>query len=226
MKKKSIVISGIIAGVLLIGGAFAYFSGTAEQKQNNFTVVAGGQAGPIKITEPEWDKLPDTNNNKIPDKAEDIEPGQLVTKDPCVESICDYDGWVVMKVSVPTISAQKNTDTKDKVYDVFTLAGYDTPEGFNSDDFVALTASNSVSTATTKKSVYYYGYKKVLKAHDITPPLFKKLKMQEFVMISAAKKDSVDIDAVIIQKINPSTGEEFKNVQEAFDIVTDHKNVF
>ena len=207
MKKKTIAIMGIV-GVLLIGGAFAYFSGTAEQKKNNYSVVKGGQEGPIEVIEPKWDPT-DSNSDGIPDKAEDVEPGQLVSKDPQIHSKCEYDGWVVVKVSVPTISAELNGTTG--VYDTFDLIGVDTT------NFKLL--KSTVSTDASKKSVYYYGYKKILPAGQTSEELFKQLKMKEFTLISAAQKNSVDLDAAIVQKINPNTGVAYNNIDEVWTLI-------
>lgn len=208
-KKRVAAICGVAAAVLLIGGAFAYFSGQAETKANNFSIVAGGdeENGPIRIEEPNWD----------PSKAVDIEPGQLIGKDPKVVSQAEYDGWVTVRVSVPTIEAQKNDDTEYKVYDIFDLVDVDS-------SFTLL--NSEVSDTAGKDSVYYYGYNNILESEAETPSLFKKLQMQDFTMVKEALADSVDVDAIIIQKINPETGVNFTSVAEAFSTVTNGTNTF
>lgn len=203
-KKKLRILCGVLAGALLIGGAFAYFSGRAQTAENNFNIVKGGDpddGDPIVINEPAWNA----------ENAVDVEPGQIIAKDPSVESLAEYDGWVIVKVSIPSILAQKEGDEEYKVYDVFTL------EGLNETDFTLL--DSAVSTEAGTNSVYYYGYNTILASKAETSDLFSTIQMQNFKMVKENLADSVDLDAAIVQKINPEDGVVFDSVNEAFSFL-------
>ena len=195
-KKKISALIGVVATVALVGGAFAYFSGTAEQKQNAFSVVAGEQDedGAIEIDEPGW----------VPEDAEDLEPGQIVTKDPSVKSNVDYDGWIIVKVTSPKIEASMTKDGAASKLEAFDYLGL-------SSDYELLKTEDGDDAV-----VYYYGYKNILTAGGQTSALFNKIQLKDFARIDAAQEGSVDVDAAIVQKINPSSGAEFENVGAAF----------
>ncbi len=208
MRKKRLVIAGLIAGVLLIGGAFAYFSSRAVTKENKFNIAVGGtEDGEIKIIEEKWDDPErDKDKNDIPDDAEDIEPGQEIIKDPHVKSEVEYDGFVIMKVSIPTVKAELGQAEFENpgIHDTFLL------QKLNERDFVKLgeevVTEEAPEGESQKKSVYYYGYKKVVPAKGETTNLFEQVRMQDFAIIGKVLNDSIDLDAIIVQKINPTTG--------------------
>lgn len=206
MRKKKLVIAGIAAGVLLIAGAFAFFSLTADTKQNKFIIATGGNDDDeIKIIEEKWDDdSRDENDNNIPDDAEDMEPGKEIVKDPHVKSEVAYDGFVIMRVSVPVLNAELvNVDERDTAssHDAYII------QKLNTKDFVKL--GQVVSKSEDTKSVYYYGYKKVLPAYGETTNLFEQVRMQDFAFIGKDLEQSIDVDAIIVQKINPNTGKLF-----------------
>ena len=96
-KKKTILAAVVLLLVAVVGGAIAYFTDT-DSKTNTFTI---GNVD-ITLTEDAWDALADTNNNDIPDLAEDMMPGESVTKDPTINNVSTKNpAFVFAKVEVP-----------------------------------------------------------------------------------------------------------------------------
>jgi predicted ribosomally synthesized peptide with SipW-like signal peptide len=225
--KKNVVKAVVIAALSLgiVGTAFAYFTSQAEQKNNEFNIVKS--EGEIEIVEPEWD----------PEPGKDMVPGKIIDKDPRTVSHVDYDGWVVMRIEVPKISA--TLDGQNGRFDSVQLLEVDT------DNFKLLATDSS-----DKSTVYYYGYKDIVlsEAHgkdidsgkvvqegegkvymNMTTPVFNKIKVQDFTAIADAFKGSVDVDAQIIQRVDPSTGKDFVapagyDANDAFGPVTNAFN--
>ena len=69
-KNRTIIAAVVLLLVFVVGGTIAYFTDN-DTKTNTFTI---GNVD-ITLTEPLWD-LTDTNNNDIPDAAEDMLPGE------------------------------------------------------------------------------------------------------------------------------------------------------
>ena len=106
-KKKTILAALVLLLVVAVGGAIAYFTDT-DTKTNTFTI---GNVD-ISLTEDGWDALADANNNDIPDVAEDMMPGESVTKDPTINNLSTKNpAYVFAKVEVPctTIVAPATT---------------------------------------------------------------------------------------------------------------------
>lgn len=203
MKNKKIIAGLAIAAALTgtIAGATAYFSGTADTVHNEFSYVVGenDQNGAIEIVEPDW----------VPEEAVELEPGELLGKDPSVISKVAYDGWVVVKVTSPKISADLAADENGN-YE------YSMLEAFS---YVDLDETNYTLLKTvdnTDNIVYYYGYNTILENGKQTSELFQKIKMNDFAAVQSSGSGSVDIDAAIIQSVNPETGAEFTSVADAF----------
>lgn len=98
-KKKIIIASLVLLLVFAVGGAIAYFTDT-ETKTNTFTV---GNVD-ISLTEANWD-LTDSNNNNIPDAAENISPGVSVAKDPVITNdSATAPAYLYAKVEIPCTS--------------------------------------------------------------------------------------------------------------------------
>ena len=76
---KGLAVSLGLITIMSIGGISAYFTDTDTQT-NKFTV---GKVT-VDLTEPEWDKYPDKDNNGIPDQAEDLTPNKTIVKDPVI----------------------------------------------------------------------------------------------------------------------------------------------
>ena len=142
-KKKTVLAAAILLFMFVIGGAIAYFTDT-DQKTNTFTI--GGVD--ITLTEAGWDALPDTNDNDIPDAAEDMMPGESVTKDPLINNVSiKNDAYVFAKVEVPCTTIVAPAITSEELFTYTTNAGW-------TELSTAAVACTSGGTAT---HVYYYG---------------------------------------------------------------------
>ena len=98
MKRSKIILAAVVLlGVFVIGGAIALFTDT-ESKTNTFTV---GNVD-ISVVETGWDQLADADNNGKKDKAENMMPGDSVTKDPKVSNDSTKNAaYVYLKVESP-----------------------------------------------------------------------------------------------------------------------------
>ena len=142
-KKKTVLAAAILLFMFVIGGAIAYFTDT-DQKTNTFTIGSVD----ITLTEDGWDALPDTNSNDIPDAAEDMMPGESVTKDPLINNVSiKNDAYVFAKVEVPCTTIVAPATTSEELFTYTTNAGW-------TELSTAAVACTSGGTAT---HVYYYG---------------------------------------------------------------------
>ena len=145
-KKKTLLAAVVLLLVFVVGGAIAYFTDT-EQKTNTFTI---GNVD-ITLTEDGWDALPDTNDNDIPDAAEDMMPGETVTKDPIINNISTKNpAYVFAKVEVPCTTIVAPATTSEELFTYTVNAGW-----------TELTVDNQLPVACTSGEtathVYYYG---------------------------------------------------------------------
>lgn len=188
-KKIKVTMLTAALAMSVIGGAYSYYSGTAKQVQNNFNIVAGqvnqiDNAGTVQ--EPNWN----ANN------AKDLQPGQTVSKDPALQSNVAYESWAFATVEIPTITAQKNGDKADKVYDAVI-------PNFDITNWTLI--KSSVSKTAGTNSVYVYGFKKKLPARGTTGTLFTNFTVQDFTKVATALSDSIDISGTFIQTTGNAT---------------------
>jgi len=142
-KKKTILAAAILLFMFVIGGAIAYFTDT-EQRTNTFTIGSVD----ITLTEDGWDALADTNDNDIPDAAEDMMPGESVTKDPLINNVSTKnDAYVFAKVEIPCTTIVAPATTSEELFTYTANAGW-------TELSTAAVACTSGGTAT---HVYYYG---------------------------------------------------------------------
>lgn len=119
-------VAGSSAG---IGGTLAYLRTETNQRANDFT------AGEVKIAlhEPMWEALPDVDGNGIPDVAEPMYPGQVISKDPKVENTGRNPAYVYLEVWVPkkeVIFVDPDTKKKEDSSRVAPLFTYAVNEGW------------------------------------------------------------------------------------------------
>lgn len=188
-KKIKVTMLTAALAMSVIGGAYSYYSGTAKQVQNNFNIVAGqanqkDNAGTVQ--EPNWNA----------DNAKDLQPGQVVSKDPSLKSNVAYESWAFATVEIPTITAQKNGDTADKVYDAV-IPNFDTTNW--------TLIKSSVSKKAGTNSVYVYGFKKKLPKGGTTGTLFTNFTVQDFTKVATPLSDSIDISGTFIQTTGNTT---------------------
>lgn len=149
-KKKTILAALVLLLVVAVGGAIAYFTDT-DTKTNTFTI---GNVD-ISLTEGGWDALEDANNNHIPDVAEDMMPGESVTKDPTINNLSTKNpAYVFAKVEVPCTTIVAPATTSEELFTYTTNAGWTELSS-------AAEACTSGGTAT---HVYYYGTGETLTA--------------------------------------------------------------
>ena len=142
-KKKTILAALVLLLVVAVGGAIAYFTDT-DTKTNKFTI---GNVD-ISLTEDGWDALEDANNNHIPDVAEDMMPGESVTKDPTINNLSTKNpAYVFAKVEVPCTTIVAPATTLEELFTYTTNAGWTELSS-------AAVACTSGRTATHG---YYYG---------------------------------------------------------------------
>ena len=98
-KKKTIIAAIVLLLIAAVGGAIAYFTDT-ETATNTFTI---GNVN-ITLSEPHWSTT-DSNNNNVPDAAENISPGVTVAKDPTITNdSATAPAYVYAKVEIPCSS--------------------------------------------------------------------------------------------------------------------------
>lgn len=158
-KKKTVIAAVILLLVFVVGGAIAYFTDT-DTRTNTFTIGSVD----ITLTEDGWDALADANDNDIPDAAEDMMPGESVTKDPLINNVSTKNpAYVFAKVEVPCTTVESPA-TPVEIFTYTVNAGW-------TELSTAAVACTSGGTAT---HVYYYGSNGTLtalaKAADASTP--------------------------------------------------------
>jgi len=160
-KRKTIIAAIILLLICFVGGTIAYFTDN-DSATNKFTI---GDVD-ITLTEDAWDGLTDTTPaNGIPDIAENMMPGESVTKDPTINNVSTKNpAYVFAKVEVPctTIVAPETT-----AKELFTY----TPNN----GWTELTGEKIACTdGGTATHIYYYGTNNTLevlaKATDASTP--------------------------------------------------------
>lgn len=173
-KKKTILAAAVLLLMFAVGGAIAYFTDT-DQKTNTFTIGSVD----ITLTEDGWDALEDANDNDIPDAAEDMMPGESVTKDPLINNVSTKNpAYVFAKVEVPCTTIVAPATTSEELFTYTTNAGW-------TELSTAAVACTSGGTAT---HVYYYGTGGTLTTlakatNDLTPtstssPVFSTISLR------------------------------------------------
>ena len=181
-KKKTITAAVVLMLVLLVGGLVAYFTDT-DTKTNTFTI---GNVD-ITLTEPLWDALPKSEGDaNIPDDAEDMMPGEKVTKDPTINNVSTKnDAYVFAKVEVPcTEIVAPETTAKE-------LFSYTVNTGWTELTSAAVACTNGKAT-----HVYYYGTGNSLTklnkaANDTTPTPTSSPVFSEVTLLNTLKSTEI-----------------------------------
>lgn len=157
MKKRNVFLAGSLAAVMLIGGTFAYFTDTKETT-NKFSV---GNVT-TELVEEHWDTT-DTDGDGVPDAAQNIVPGQTISKDPKVKNVGKNDAYAFLEVTVPTATVvTANDNGTRKASAKVELFSYTVNGGWTQLD------------KTTKDDcvVYVYYYNKIVQPGKETGTLF------------------------------------------------------
>ncbi len=242
MKKKTkerIILILLTFG--LIGGAFAYFSATADTVSNIFKVFTGekDESEGLEIVEPSW---------KEPSQA--LLPGSYLKKDPSLISKVEYDGYSVIRVRIPKVMSQIKGQTTEQFNEIADICYYESPQipintdneyiseqsevygerkgypigenntgTYNSDDYVFL----GKLTTHDEFNDYYFGYNGILYSKNRTENLFDHIQIRDFTKLQANGEERIkihiDIDARLVQSIDEDTGLEYKNVADAWNKV-------
>lgn len=190
MKKSNVlrVIAIALVAALGIGGAFAYYSAKTEAKNNTFSIAAGQKEEQLNkedvIIEANW----------VPENAQDLQPNETVAKDPKVKNVTGYDAWVFLTVEVPAITAQKDGDVEDKVYDAVDITFNDTD---HSGQWKLIKSTKSAAAGID--SVYVYGYQAVVTPESETTTLFDNFTVPDFTKLEVEVNDQIDVSAQLIQ---------------------------
>lgn len=144
MKKSKIIIASVVLLlVFAVGGAIAYFTDT-ETKTNTFTI---GNVD-ITLTESLWNTT-DSNNNDVPDAAENITPGQAIPKNPTITNNSTSNAaYVFIKVEMPCTTATSPA-TPVEIFSYAPNAGWT--------ELTTATLPVACTSGGTATHVYYYG---------------------------------------------------------------------
>ena len=183
MKKSNVLRAAAVAMVaaLSIGAAYAAFSAITDTKSNEFSIVAGEdgtKAG--EIEEPNWD----------PDQAEDLQPGEQVTKNPSIKNTTEYDAKCYMVVTIPTLTA--TLDGSENVYDAVKLGALGSNWSLK---------SKAVSTVAGTDSAYIYVYDGDVTPNSSTSALFENFTVQDFTKVATKLTDSIDVKGYMFQTV-------------------------
>lgn len=175
-----------LAGVMLIGGAMAYFTDT-DTATNEFTV---GKVS-IDLTEPGW----------VP--PENITPNQEITKDPKITNDGVNSAYVFLQVKVPTKSVitanEDGTKNAEAVKELFT---YQVKEGWTE---INTAADETIGGQTYKVHTYVWGTAEACTALDkgvtTSSSLFDSIKFINVIEGEGLEETQLDVivDAYGIQ---------------------------
>lgn len=174
-----------LAGVMLIGGAMAYFT-DADTATNEFTV---GKIS-IDLTEPGWTP------------PEDITPNQEIEKDPQITNDGVNSAYVFMQVKVPTKSVvtanEDGTKNAEAVKELFT---YQVKEGWTE---MGTAADETIDSQTYKVHTYVWGTDEACTAvakDTTTGSLFDSIKFINVIEGEGLEETQLDVivDAYGIQ---------------------------
>lgn len=217
-KKVKIILAISLAAVLLVGSTWAYLTVNTNDKTNVFTF------GDIsaKLDEPKWD----------PEKAKDIMPGTLLSKDPQIKNTCAEDEYVGIKMTFrhgstgkdgqgnPIPGAVLGTEEMDKLLSLIEIGYYDSSNnpqpGFRTTDWAMLSSGNDAT-----KSIQGWYYKKtdgtpcILEGEEVvanqksTPSLFDYINF---------KDDMTNEDFAWLQGIYDDSGKHIGGLKNGFEI--------
>lgn len=175
-----------LAGVMLIGGAMAYFTDT-DTATNEFTV---GKVS-IDLTEPGWTP------------PENITPNQEITKDPKITNDGKNSAFVFLQVKVPTKSVvtanEDGTKNPEEVKELFT---YQVKPGWTE---INKAVDETIGSQTYKVHTYVWGTAEACTALDkgvtTSSSLFDSIKFINVIEGEGLEETQLDVivDAYGIQ---------------------------
>ena len=182
MKKRTIVsILCLIAVLALaVAPAVAYYSAKSTQKSNTFSISKGEKEEEDKalLSETLW-----------VDGLKNLQPGQILPKNPVVTSKVDYDARAYLGVAVPQVEGTLEDDTKSTITDVAYIR--DIGENWT------LIETIPGDKNTPELQVYSYGI--VLKNGESTSAAFNNIEIPDFRKFSDNTMKSIDVQGYLIQ---------------------------
>ncbi len=188
MKKKKIIIAAaVLLAVFLIGGVVAYFTDT-DSATNTFTV---GNVE-IEVLEPGWTALPKTSGDPaIPDDAENMMPGDTVTKDPKIHNkSTTNEAYVFAKIESPCTTGTTALELFD----------YTNTPGVNNGWELMTNGTCSNGKISRVYSYSANGTMTALAPNGNTPTLFDQLTLNTNVTGDLPNETNVVITGYAIQK--------------------------
>lgn len=168
-----------LVGIIAIGGTAAYLT-DYDSTVNEFTV---GKVD-IELLEPNWH----------PEEHTDMEPTEVLSKDPQIKNIGVNDAFVYLEVSVPMadiITADLSGNRMDsKVTELFSFT--------KKSDWTQLEAKISGDT-----KIYTYAYNKILEPQETSTALFDSVTFANIIegQLDAAQLE-IPVRAYAIQTVN------------------------
>ncbi len=219
MKKKTKIIlcTASIIGVVGISGILAYLTDT-KTTSNIFTV------GHVKIElkEPNWESATDSDNDGIPDYADNITPNATIPKDPQVKNVGKNNSYVYLKVTIPAKNIVTANDDGTLVNDgqpqATPLYTY-TPNTTDWAEIISKRTTNTNSANEVESYTYVYYYKQELEPTATTSALFNSVKFANIIdgQVDSSAKQQIDITAYAIQSDNLPAD---TNIEDAYTIYT------
>ena len=107
-QKKRTIVSLLLIGAILIGGAFAFL--TAQDSKTNVFTIGNISINLVENFDADGDGVTEKyeSNIKTPPTRENIIPGVDIVKEPYVENTSNNPGRLYMTVKVPTLQRQKH----------------------------------------------------------------------------------------------------------------------
>lgn len=146
-----------LASLLAVGGVMAYLTST-DAAENEFSLAEKIE---ISVVEPNW----------VEADAQAMLPTMTVAKDPAVKNVSDVEGFIAMKVEVPTMNVKLVGDAAAADHELVTYAVND---GWTETGTATYDAATGMTTHT-------YLYKDALAAGGTTKSLFDNITLVNLV---------------------------------------------
>lgn len=217
MKKKTKIIlcTASIIGVIGVSGIFAYLTDT-KTKSNKFTV---GKVE-IELKEPNWESATDSDDDGVPDYAENVTPNATISKDPQVKNVGKSDAYVYLKVTVPAkkvITAQSDGNLANEGQATDTQLFTYTPNEKWKEITTERKSNVNSETSEIESYTYVYYYNEKLTPNSTTDTLFDTVKFANVIegQVDSTTEQQLNIDAYAIQSDNLPDG---TTIEKAYTI--------
>lgn len=194
--KSMIKIWCVLLFVLLVSHVTSFFT-DSKTRVNTFEIGSVE----ILLLEEKWDMM-DSNNDDIPDFAENLVPCKTLTKDPKVKNVGENNAWVYLEVKIPlanviVVNDDGSRQSKKKI-ELFSLKDV-------SDSWSLLKQSENDDYKS-----YVYGYASSLKILETTDALFNSVQFANVLegQDLETKTFSIDVIAIAIQTDETGTMQE------------------